>query len=102
MDAAQASTQPCGDCAAVVPERGNGLCANCRGAGNSYGFQSTLTGATGKCHVCQGTGICQGCGGLGVVAISNASRGGALAGLNGAPRGWGRLRRDLGRFLGIR
>jgi len=36
------------------------------------------------------------------VAISNASPGGDLASLNGALRGWGRLRRDLGRFLGIR
>lgn len=101
MDAVQASTQPCGDCAPVVPERGNGLCTNCRGTGKSYGFQSVLTGATGKCHICQGSGICQTCGGQGVVTTANASDG-ELASLNSTQRGWGRLRRDFGRFLGIR
>jgi|SRR5271166_2154854 len=98
MDAAQALTQPCGDCAAVVPQRGNGRCANCRGAGKSYGFQSTLTGVTGKCHICQGTGICQTCGGKGVLPLACASSDMEFAALNGTSRGWGRLWLEFARI----
>jgi len=64
----------CPDCAGggVLTPR-NGKCRNCYGSGKVGTIADDIAGGKRPCPVCHGTGLCQTCGGKGLVASSAPS-----------------------------
>ena len=63
----------CRDCHSIeifsVPRSGNGVCSHCYGSGRSTlsGLNEKLAGCPLDCDYCDGTGVCQTCGGTGTI-----------------------------------
>jgi len=65
--------EKCPDCdgPAILGPGGDGKCSDCDGTGlesNLFdAFAKSLSGDDQKCETCSGTGVCQTCGGEGVL-----------------------------------